>query len=366
MSSHLNRKVGPDDPSAYAPKWARDLDAPGRRRPLGGEGAVDLDAVPRAHANDDPAADAGLTIDGVRVPRSLEPTVLSESWPAPPRRGFGPGMLGGVALASVLAAAVAFIVVGKLQAPPAAGPSGPAAEPSPAVSQPAAPIPAERAASIPPERQVGAPPPQLVVTQAGPSAADEALRLGISLSRATEGAVLFIGGLAPGSALSAGRPIGGNGWRLSAAEFENAVVTPPRGFAGIMDLVLELRLADDSVADRRTLRVEWAARTPSQPSFVGRRLDAGEVTALLKRGGQFAAKGDLAAARLLFQRAAEAGDPRAAFALAETYDPIALQRWGEHGFAPDIAMARTWYERAKEFGSSEAAQRLQTLASQNR
>jgi len=91
-----------------------------------------------------------------------------------------------------------------------------------------------------------------------------------------------------------------------------------------------------------------------------------EQASLLKRGEQFVAKGDLAAARSLFERAAEMRDARAAFALAETYDPIMLRRWGEQGFAPDIAMARTWYERAREFGSSEASQRLLMLASQDK
>jgi hypothetical protein len=32
---------------------------------------------------------------------------------------------------------------------------------------------------------------------------------------------------------------------------------PPRGFTGQMDLVLELRLADDTIVDRRSMRIEW-------------------------------------------------------------------------------------------------------------
>jgi hypothetical protein len=111
---------------------------------------------------------------------------------------------------------------------------------------------------------------------------------------------------------------------------------------------------------------EWAAPgTVPEPALAERRLDANEITSLLKRGEQFVAQRDLAAARSLFERAAEAGDARAAFALAETYDPIALQRWGEQGFASDIAMARAWYERAREFGSGEASLRLQMLARQD-
>jgi hypothetical protein len=61
-------------------------------------------------------------------------------------------------------------------------------------------------------------------------------------------------------------------------------------------------------------------------------------------------------------RAAEAGDPNAAFALATTYDPILLRARRVIGVAPDIAMARAWYEKAKEFGSIDAPRRLELLA----
>jgi TPR repeat protein len=135
----------------------------------------------------------------------------------------------------------------------------------------------------------------------------------------------------------------------------------------MMDLAIELRLPNGTTADRKSLRLEWAApRTAQVPASAGRRLDSNEIASLLKRGEQFVTKGDLAAARSLFQRAAEAADARAAFALAETYDPISLQRRGEQGLAPDVGMARAWYERAQELGSSEATQRLQMLASQDK
>jgi hypothetical protein len=47
------------------------------------------------------------------------------------------------------------------------------------------------------------------------------------------------------------------------------------------------------------------------------------------------------AARLVLQRAAEAGDARAALMLAGTYDPIMLEKLGIQGLASDIAVART-------------------------
>ena len=100
--------------------------------------------------------------------------------------------------------------------------------------------------------------------------------------------------------------------------------------------------------------------------YAPRQLDRDEVAMLATRGEAFIAAGDIAAARLVLQRAAEARDARAALLLGATYDPIMLEKIRVRGFAPDIATARIWYERAKEFGSAEASQRLEMLASLQR
>jgi len=92
-----------------------------------------------------------------------------------------------------------------------------------------------------------------------------------------------------------------------------------------------------------------------------RRLDREEIAYLLKRGEELVAAGQLGAARLVLQRAAEAGDSDAAFALAVTYDPILLRTRVAIGVAPDDAMARAWYEKAKELGSMEASRRLEAI-----
>jgi TPR repeat protein len=95
-------------------------------------------------------------------------------------------------------------------------------------------------------------------------------------------------------------------------------------------------------------------------------LDANEVAALLKRGDGLIASGDVAAARLVLRRAAEAGDARAAMTLGGTYDPTVLERLGVHGVVPDLSMARTWYEKARRFGAPEAASQLELLANRQR
>jgi len=92
-------------------------------------------------------------------------------------------------------------------------------------------------------------------------------------------------------------------------------------------------------------------------------LDPNEIASSLRRADDLIASGDLAAARLVLRRAANAGDARAAMTLAGTYDPVILEKLGVHGFVPDVAMARVWYEKAKKFGSAEAPQRLELLAS---
>ncbi len=102
---------------------------------------------------------------------------------------------------------------------------------------------------------------------------------------------------------------------------------------------------------------------PMIPGDAIHHLDPNEIASSLRRADDLIASGDLAAARLVLRRAANAGDARAAMTLAGTYDPVILEKLGVHGFVPDAAMARAWYEKAKKFGSAEAPQRLELLAS---
>ena len=83
---------------------------------------------------------------------------------------------------------------------------------------------------------------------------------------------------------------------------------------------------------------------------------------MLKRGKDFIANGDLVAARLVLQRAAEAKSAEAALALAASYDPAVLRELRVYGFAADVALARAWYEKARELGSTDAPRRLELLA----
>jgi hypothetical protein len=205
---------------------------------------------------------------------------------------------------------------------------------------------------------------QLTVSAVRPLQVDEAARLTVSAADAGANAAVVIGRLAPGSTLSAGTQVAPNTWRLSLEELKRAVIAPPRGFVGVMAVSLELRLADDSVADRKDLRLEWSARNviaSAQPA--SRQHDAEEIAVMIKSGADLMANRDFAAARLMYQRAAEAGSAMAAFALAETYDPLMVGKLNVRGgISPDLTLAATWYEKAKALGSSEAPERLERLA----
>lgn len=104
------------------------------------------------------------------------------------------------------------------------------------------------------------------------------------------------------------------------------------------------------------------AGQPAASQDAVRSLDAGEVAALLKRAEVLMTGRDYIAARLVLERAAEAGDAHAAMLLAGTYDPAALERQGIHGVVPDPAMAKSWYEKARRFGATEATAQLDVLS----
>jgi TPR repeat protein len=89
-----------------------------------------------------------------------------------------------------------------------------------------------------------------------------------------------------------------------------------------------------------------------------RRIDADELTLLMKRAISLLASGDISPARLLLERAANAQEASAAFLLAQTYDPDVLGTSDIRTITPDPAEARLWYRKAAELGYVDAWRRL--------
>ena len=101
---------------------------------------------------------------------------------------------------------------------------------------------------------------------------------------------------------------------------------------------------------------------PPQPAMpAARRLDPDELAGLLKRAKSLLAVGDIPAARLLLERAADAQEAEAALMLGTTYDPLVLGNQDMRSVTPDPALARQWYQKAAALGSADARRRLSEL-----
>ena len=87
-----------------------------------------------------------------------------------------------------------------------------------------------------------------------------------------------------------------------------------------------------------------AAQPPPPPPV--KTLDADTLAGLMARANGLLAIGDIAAARLLFERAANAQDATAAFLLGQTYDPLVLGTSDARRIAADATAARDWYRKA--------------------
>src|SRR5260370_21652275 len=90
-------------------------------------------------------------------------------------------------------------------------------------------------------------------------------------------------------------------------------------------------------------------------------LSNSEVAELLDHGDALLRNGDVASARLFYERGAGAGDGRAALRLGATFDPEFLGRLGLGKLQANPAEALSWYSRARDLGVVDAKRRLNTL-----
>lgn len=327
MSSPTDRSYEPSDPSPYAPRWVRNAPPPRPtpiRSPLVPNDETDDGHMLRRdhtvgtdHAPPlgEGAEDESFAVGDFRVPRSLDPGIVPDPWAERGvrlRRYRVLGMLGRLALAGSAAAIVALLVVGKLSVPGTSGATE-QADTSPAYGTRFS-APASKPQEPPIVAQETSDPPQPVAPQQ------------VALADPTTPVT------APRPSIAAAPP--------APVPPAPAAAAPPAPTAAIPPAPA----------------VEPAASAPASE------LSPEELAALLKRGQQLAASGDIAAARLTLRPAAEGRNAQAALALGATYDPVVLRSLGIFGVTPDVAMARSWYEKAKEYGSAEAPRRLEVLA----
>jgi hypothetical protein len=194
------------------------------------------------------------------------------------------------------------------------------------------------------------------------------------------------------AALSEGHSIAPGSWAVPISALPNLMVTLPTTAAGRSEISISLVAVDGTVlSEARSMLVVASPSTPPQgkaaplsilragppvpdasekvpaPPLAGSSASklspAERERALrhLKKGHEELADGGIAQARLLYERAAEAGLPEGAMALAATYDADELGRLGVQGLRADPAAAKRWYEKAEQLGATEAAQRLRRL-----
>ena len=124
------------------------------------------------------------------------------------------------------------------------------------------------------------------------------------------------------------------------------------------------RLPARSVAGMAAKAAKAAATASSEPagkSPAARPLPDRQLAELLARGDVFLQAGDIASARLFYERAADAGDGQAALRVGATFDPTFLASIGLRNLPGDPAKAAFWYHRALGLGASGAGPHLNSL-----
>ena len=134
-----------------------------------------------------------------------------------------------------------------------------------------------------------------------------------------------------------------------------------RDFASVPH-TMDGRVAVGRPADSHVVQVTQVAKTAATelPKAAEAQGNA-EAAKLIARATALLGQGNIGAARIVLERAAESGNAQASFMLAETYDPVILSAWGTYGTRGETAKAREYYAKAHAGGIREAKDRLDAL-----
>jgi hypothetical protein len=208
------------------------------------------------------------------------------------------------------------------------------------------------------------------------------------LNALPKGSFVRVRGLPPMAALSDGYSIAPGSWAIPISALPGLKITLPEAAVGRSEILIMLVSIDGSVLAEAKSSVIVAATPPladttakSAPVSVpkanapaqklleqverpGTSLTAEErerAQHLVRKGHEQLSAGGIAQARLLYERAADAGFAPGAMAMAATFDAAELDRLGLAALKPDREAARRWYERARQLGAADAEQRLRRL-----
>ncbi|MGB0086810.1 MAG: hypothetical protein WBP94_15740 [Rhodomicrobiaceae bacterium] len=359
----------------------------------------------------DPGAEGGSTYP-VRIPAGNPESLASSSPDSSHLLGAaGLGLIGGIALAGVLAvfvfnsfvdegdqtgAGVSPKVVERLGAPSAE----PARDTIGAGTSQGRPS-SQRSAALAPERQpvvetpraapTAPPQPEPVAAADASGAAGAPIALDIKLGDVPgrDEALVSIKGLPSQAKLSTGIDVGGGQWLLPPARLHDLTVTVPEGASGSYSLEVQLLKDDaqtsltDPVAFRLNIgdkarhsaanlkvqdagvtsatNAEQAARLAALPDETPQ-IETDLLTQMLIRdGNKLMRGGDIAGARRLYEQAATNGNPEAALAMGRSYDPSYFEKLPVKTGKPDPATAFEWYKKALDGGLVTARVKIDGL-----
>jgi hypothetical protein len=209
-------------------------------------------------------------------------------------------------------------------------------------------------------------------------------------------------GLPPEVAVSDAYSIAPGSWAVALAALPNLKIILPAGVSGRSNIVITLVALDGTVLAEVKCVLDVAApaqhqserRTPAPPSDASMLRPATRIEAspgaaephgpappavaappmaprdleraqrLMEKGNQELEGGNVSAARLFYEYAADVGLADAAMALAATFDASELAKLNVRGIAPNAKEAQRWYERARQLGAAEADQRVRRLSGQ--
>lgn len=120
------------------------------------------------------------------------------------------------------------------------------------------------------------------------------------------------------------------------------------------------RLAQDKQVQDKQLQDQTIAARSQGDAQVNPN-DGVQAAKLIVRASALLEQGNIGAARIVLERAAELGSAQASFVLAETYDPLILRTFRTYGTQGDPTKAQALYARAEAGGIKEAKARSEAL-----
>jgi TPR repeat protein len=172
-----------------------------------------------------------------------------------------------------------------------------------------------------------------------------------------ESYILLLSGLPVNAALSGASRMGADSWLVSPGALQQIEIVVPEWSASPIEVGVELRRTNGAIVAQSKL---WLA-VPPPASTQTAPLSETALGDLVRNGDRLLNRGDVTAARALYEKAAAMGSAQAALALGATYDPRRLWSLGVFGTVGNKERARQWYQRAAELGHPEAKARIGAL-----